>query len=98
MNIGMRKRRKVQCHTKRSSLFDFFPDEMVLTILSYGTMEDIRSTRVWQSIKVQQYTETKNVLEATKNNNFDNLKWIHQYIGNKEFLKDKYFDLQLEGN
>ena len=38
---GKKKRQKVQENMAIRSLFDNLPDEMVLTILSYGEMEDI---------------------------------------------------------
>ena len=40
-------------------LFEGFPDEIVLVILSYGTMKDIQSTRVWQSKDVKHRTGTR---------------------------------------
>ena len=80
MNMEMSKKQKVESTTMRS-LFSKLPDEMVLTILSYGTMEDITSTRVWQSKKVQHFTETITNYEASENNNLDNLKWIYGFIG-----------------
>ena len=69
------KRQKVQDSMQERSLFDKLPDEMVLTILSYNAMEDIESTRGWQSRNVKHCTETRTKIEAAKNNNLDNLKW-----------------------
>ena len=74
------------------SLFDKLPDEMVLTILSYGEMEDIESTRDWQSKNVQQCTETTLKIKAAKDDNLDNLKWIHGYIGDIEFKSNDIWD------
>ena len=70
---------------KQKSLFGKLPDEMVLTILSYGEMEDIHNTRVWQSRKVQYYTKTRYNWKAAANNNIDNLKWIYDFIGDTNF-------------
>ena len=80
------KKQKVQSVLRRS-LFNKLPEEMVLTILSYGTMEDIQSTRVWQSKKVQHWTETITNYEASVKKNFDNLKWIYGFIGDMDFNK-----------
>ena len=86
MNMGMNKKQKVQSSsTTRQSLFGKLPDEMVLTILAYGEMEDIESTRVWQSKKVQHCTHSRSNFEASYNNNFDNLKWIYDFIGDTDF-------------
>ena len=66
MNIIKRnKRQKVQNNRLRQLLFGRLPDEMVLTILSYGEMEDIQSTRIWQSKKVQHCTETRSNWKAS---------------------------------
>ena len=43
------------------------PEEMVLSILSYGTIEDIQNTRIWQTEKVKECTTTRSKLEAAKN-------------------------------
>ena len=56
MNIKMSQ--KVERNIAGQSFFGKLPDEMVLTILSYGEMEDIKNTRLWQSKKVQYWTET----------------------------------------
>ena len=85
MNIKTTKRQKVDMTISRQSLLSKLPDEMFLTILSYGEMEDIQNTRVWQSRRVQHWTETKSIWEASKNNNFDNLKWIYAFIGDTNF-------------
>ena len=82
---GKEKRRRVQNIMPIRSLFDKLPDEMVLTILSYGEMVDIQNTRGWQSKNVQHCTETKTRLEAAKDYNLDNLKWIYDYIGDTKF-------------
>ena len=58
---------------------------MVLSILSYGTIEDIQNTRIWQTEKVKECTTTRSKLEAAKNDNLDTMKWIQEYIGDIEF-------------
>ena len=85
MKSGKENKQKVQSIIQRRSLFDKLPDEMVLTILSYNDMEDIESTRGWQSKKVQHYTETRSKMEAAKKDNLDNLKWIYEFIGDTDF-------------
>ena len=75
MKSRMTKKQKVEITI--SSLFGELPDEMVLTILSYGEMNDIQNTRIWQSKKVK----------ASENNNLDNLKWIYECIGDTNFTK-----------
>ena len=82
----MTKKQKVRRSISRhvSLLFGNLPDEMVLTILAYGEIKDIQSTRVWQSKKVQQYTQTRSHWEASVQNNFDNMKWIYDFIGNTD--------------
>ena len=84
----------------RCLLFDKLPDEMVLTILSYGDMEDIQSTRGQQSKNVKHCTETRSKLEAARNNNLDNLKWIYGYIGNtkSDFEEDDDAKFDEDGN
>ena len=84
------KKKKVQGDINMiriSLLFESFPDEIVLIILSYGTMDDIQSTRGWQSNDVQHYTETTSKLKAAENDNLDNIKWIYETIGNIKFYK-----------
>ena len=86
---GMVKKRKMEIQPKRRlSLFNGFPDEIVLIILSFGTMQDIRGTRVWQTAIVQHCTVTTNKTKAAENDNLDNLKWIHNCIGDTEFSID----------
>ena len=84
------KKQKIESCISRQSLFGKLPDEMVLTILSYGEMVDIQSTRIWQSKEVQHCTKTISNFEASKNNNLDNLKWIYGFIGDTEltFMPD----------
>ena len=79
------KRQKVQSSISRQSLFGKLPDEMVLTVLSYGEIKDIKRTRVWQSKKVQHCTETRSNFKASENNNLENLKWIYGFIGDTDF-------------
>ena len=55
-------------------------------------MEDIQSTRGWQSKNVQHCTETKTKLKAGEDDNLDNLKWIYDYIGDTEFKSDSEKD------
>ena len=100
MESGKDKRQKVQDVMSIRSLFDKLPDEMVLTILSYGEMEDIQSTRGWQSKNVQHCTETRTKIEAAKKNNLDNLKWIYDYIGDTEFKSHskEVFVFDIDGN
>ena len=85
MNIGKEKKQKVQHDMKRSLLFKECPDEVVLIILSFCPINDIQSTRIWQTDIVRHSTETTIKLKAAENNNLDNLKWIHSYIGDTEF-------------
>ena len=85
MENGKEKRQKVQNIMSRRSLFEKLPDEMVLTILSYGDMKDIQMTHGLQSKNVQHCTETTSSVEAAKYDNLDNLKWIYGYIGHIEF-------------
>ena len=92
MENGKKKRQKVQENMAIRSLFDNLPDEMVLTILSYGEMVDIQNTRGWQSKNVQHCTETIWTWVAAENNNLDNLKWIYGYIGKIEFKTDESDD------
>jgi hypothetical protein len=73
----MKKKQKVESLSK-NPLFGFCPDEMVLTILSFLPLEDIQSTRVWQSKNMKQCT-------YAKKKNFYNLKWIHEFIGDTNF-------------
>ena len=100
MKSGKENKQKVQSIIQRRSLFDKLPDEMVLTILSYNDMEDIESTRGWQSKKVQHCTETRTKIEAAKKNNLDNLKWIYDYIGDTEFKSNskEVFVFDIDGN
>ena len=88
MNIGKEKKQKVQHDMKRSLLFKECPDEVVLIILSFCPINDIQSTRIWQTDIVRHSTETTIKLKAAKNNNLDNLKWIHGYIGDTYFPDD----------
>ena len=69
-------------------LFGVLPDEMVLSILSYGTIKDIENTRVWQTEKVKECTTTTTMIKAAKNDNLDTMKWIYHYIGKTEFHND----------
>ena len=62
---------------------------MVLTVLSYGEMEDIQNTRVWQSKKVQHCTETRSNWKASGNNNMVHLRWIHGFIGDTSNNRQK---------
>ena len=71
----------------RQSLFGRLPDEMVVTILFYGEMEDIQSTRVWQSKLVKRCTKTRSNWKDSINNHLDNLKWIYDFIGDTNFTK-----------
>ena len=86
-NIKTEKVKILQRCMSRQSLFGQLPDDMVLTILSYGEMEDIQNTRIWQSKKVQHWTETRSNFEASKLNNFENLKWIYGFIGDMSFTQ-----------
>ena len=98
--MEMTKRQKVESMS-RQSLFRDLPDEMVLNILSYGKMEDIQNTRVWQSKKVQRCTETISNIKASCNNNLDNLKWIYGFIGDTDFtgnLSEDGIELNCTGN
>ena len=82
----LEKKQKVQHVMKQELLlFGKLPDEMVVNILSYGTIEDIQNTRVNQTEKVKECTKTRSKLEAAEKNNLDNLKWIHVYIRDTEF-------------
>ena len=83
--MNIEKKQKVHHGTKRSLLFNGFPDEVVLIILSFCPEEDIENTRVWQTETVRHSTKTRNKLKATRKDNFDNLKWIYDYIGDTEF-------------
>ena len=86
---GMVKKRKMEIQPKRKlSLFNGCPDEIVLIILSFGTMQDIQSTRVWQTAIVQHYTVTRSKTKAIENDNLDNLKWIYNFVGEKEFSNE----------
>ena len=79
---GMVKKRKMEIQPKRKlSLFDGCPDEIVLIILSFGTIKDIQSTRVWQTVFVQHYTVTRSKTKAIENANLDNLKWMYNFVG-----------------
>ena len=85
---GMVKKRKMEIQPKRKlSLFNGFPDEIVLIILSFGTMQDIRGTRVWQTAIVQHCTVTTTKKKAAKNDNLDNLRWIYNYIEDTKFME-----------
>ena len=70
----------------KSLLFKGCPDEIVLIILSYGTMNDIRSTRIWQTENVKLCTETRTKEEAAEKNNLDIMKWIYNCIENTTFI------------
>ena len=96
MKSRMTKKQKVEITI--SSLFGELPDEMVLTILSYGEMDDIQSSRVWQSKKVQHWTDTRSNWEASVNNNLDNLKWIYDFIGDTDFTRKSDSKLNCTGN
>ena len=62
------KKQKVQHDMKQFSfLFGNLPEEMVLSILSYGTIKDIQNTRLWQTEKVKECTTTTTMIEAAKN-------------------------------
>ena len=87
MNMNMAKKQKVVITISRQSFFGKLPDEMVLTILAYGEMEDIQNTRVWQSKDVQYCTKTRSNWEASFNNNLDNLKWIYDFTGDTTFTR-----------
>ena len=79
------KKQKVQCELKRSLLFGECPDEIVLIILFFCSIQDIRSTRVYQTEVVRHSTVTRIKVRAAENDNLDNLQWIHDYIGDTEF-------------
>ena len=81
---------KVEIQPKRRSLFNGCPDEMVLIILSFGDMEDIQSTRVWQTDNVQHCTESICKVGAAANDNLDNLKWIYNCIEDTKFMGPIY--------
>ena len=66
-------------------MFKGFPDEIVLIILSYGTMKDIGNTRNWQTKNVMHCTETRTKEKAAENDNMDNMKWIYNYIEDTVF-------------
>ena len=66
-------------------MFGECPDEVVLLILSFCPMKDIRNTRSWQTEIVRHSTETRTKLIAAEYDNLDNLKWIYGYIGDTEF-------------
>lgn len=83
MNIETVKKQKLQGSFKRS-LFGALPDETVLIILSYGTIEDIQSTRVWQSEKVKHFTELTCKIKVAENDNMENMKWVYEDIGDIE--------------
>ena len=85
------KRQKVKVQPKRRSLFNGCPDEIVLIILSFGDMEDIQSTRIWQTANVQHCTVVTAKGKAAKNDNLDNLKWIYNYIGDTKFIKTRCY-------
>ena len=76
---------KTQIDRKRS-FFSAFPDEIVLIILSYGTMKDIHSTRVWQTEKVELCTETRSMWEAAKKNNLDNESSVNWAAANRNLV------------
>ena len=80
MNIERMKKIKVSKSSYRRSLFDQFPDEISLTILSFCAMDDIKSTRGWQTDIVRSCTATTSKLEAARLNSLDTLKWIHGTI------------------
>ena len=69
----MNKKQKVQITISRQS------------ILPYGEVEDMQSTRLWQSRKVQHWTKTRSNWKASIMNNLDSLKWIYDYIGDTDF-------------
>ena len=70
----------VEIQSKRKlSLFNGYPDEIVLIILAFGDIKDIQSTRGWQTINVQHCTEIRSKTQAAKNDNLDNLKWTYNY-------------------
>ena len=71
---------------KQESIFGVLPDEMVLSILSYGTIKDIENTRVWQTEKVKECTTTTSMIKAAKNDNLDTMKWIYIYIEKKIYI------------
>ena len=83
--IRKEKKQKIVHGMKRSLLFGECPDEVVLIILSFCPIKDIENTRVWQMEIVRHSTVTRIKLKAAENNNFDNLKWIYNYIGDTEF-------------
>ena len=82
--IVVKRRRKIHeddgKKQQRISLFHLVPDEIVMMILSFGTLLDIQCTRGWQSKMVRKYTETRNMIDAAKNDNLDNMIWIYEYI------------------
>ena len=63
----------------------------VLIILSYGSMKDIESTRTWQTEKVQKWTLTRSKVSAVQNNNIQNMIWIHETIGDKQYSNSNLF-------
>ena len=99
MNIvyDTNKKKKVDCPAKRqlSLFFNVFPDEIVLIILSYGTLPDINSTRIWQTKIVQHCTGTNIMKDAIEKGNLNNVKWIWENNTNWDEYKDAlyYFTL-----
>ena len=68
------------------------PDELVLIILSFCHLDDIKNARASQTEFVRRSTETTTKMEAARNNNFDNLKWIYGYIKDTKFTIDYFFE------
>ena len=89
--IKKKKDKKEQSISRHVSLFGNCPDEIVLIILSYGTLSDLQSTRIWQSKKVQHCTESILKVKAAEKNNFDNIRWIYRDIGNTMFIEPSQF-------
>ena len=68
--------------TMQMSLFYKLPDEIFLHLLHYCETDEIENTRAWQSKVVQHCTETRDMIQAVKNGNLDNIKWIKERMDN----------------
>ena len=84
-------------NSAKLSLFGKLCDEVVLNILSYCDLDDIQSTRIWQSKKVHHFTETTCKEKAAEKNNLDNMKWIYKAIGDTDFYPCNYEDMTCSG-
>ena len=78
----------MKTNTKKM-IFQVYPDDIVLNLLSFFDDKSIMNTRMWQSERVKHCTEELTFLNAIEFSNLDNLKWLYQVKRNGTFRIDQ---------